>query len=116
MLHGISFLESLIKIHIIIYEWVTEYWQSEIGKEMAIITLQQTISKIECPTDIKGPLTFLYYSYSFDDSETIGLITYGNKDIETITHKTVHTRTKYIRFIIGGNDNDRYLGFNDQFT
>ena len=48
-------------------------------------------------------MTFLYYSYSFDDSETIGLIKYGNKDVETITHKTVHARTK----ILGGNDNDR---------
>ena len=83
---------------------------------MAIITLQQTISKMEMSNDIKGPLTFLYYSYSFDDSETIGLIKYRNKDVETITHKTVHVRTKYIRFILGGNDKDRYPGFNNQFT
>ena len=64
------------------------------------------------PTDIEGLWTFLYYSYSFDDGEAIGLIKYGNKDIETITHKTVHARTKYVRFILGGNDNDRYPGFN----
>ena len=28
----------------------------------------------------------------------------------------VHIRTKYIRFILGGNDNNGYPGFNDQFT
>lgn len=54
----------------------------------------------------------MYYSYSFDDNEAVGLIKYGNKDVETITHKTVHARTKYIRFILGGNDNERYPGFN----
>ena len=50
MPRGISFLESLIKIHMIISEWEIEYWL--FGKEMVIITLQQIISKMEMLTKL----------------------------------------------------------------
>ena len=44
MPHGILCLELLIRIRMIILEWVTEYWLS--GKEMVIIISQQIIFKL----------------------------------------------------------------------
>jgi len=44
------------------------------------------------------------------------LIKYGNSEIQSIKHEVSHPDTKFVRFILGGNDEGRYPGFNGVFT
>ena len=71
---------------------------------------------IDYPADIEGVWTYVYYSYSADANKAVAFIKYGNDDIKTSVHVTTHTPTKYLRFILGGNDAGRYPGFNGLFT
>ena len=58
----------------------------------------------------------MYYSYSDDKNRAVGHIKFGNDDIQSIRHDVNHPETKYVRFILGGNDDGRYPGFNGVFT
>jgi hypothetical protein len=70
------------------------------------------IQNIEYPEDIEGVWTFIYYSYSDDVNEAVGIIKYGSAAPKAITHKVTHSSTKFVRFILGGTDEGRYPGFN----
>ncbi|CAD8140693.1 unnamed protein product [Paramecium octaurelia] len=74
------------------------------------------IQNIDYPADIEGLWTYIYYSYSADSNKAVAFIKYGDQEIKSITHKTTHEAVKYLRFILGGNDANRYPGFNGQFT
>lgn len=58
----------------------------------------------------------MYYSYSSDENKAVAHIKYGNQEIQTKTLPTTHQLTKFLRFILGGNDAKRYPGFNGIFT
>jgi len=46
----------------------------------------------------------------------VAFIKFGDTEIQSITHKTTHPITKFVRFILGGTDEKRYPGFNGQFS
>lgn len=46
----------------------------------------------------------------------MGFIKYGDDKLKAITHQTSHALTKYLRFILGGKDENRYWAFNGQFA
>ena len=56
------------------------------------------------PEDIEGLWTYVYYSYSEQAKKAIGLIKYGKGEFNIINHDTIHEKTKYVKFILGGND------------
>lgn len=70
------------------------------------------VQNVNFPEDIEGLWTFVYYSYSADENKAVAFIKYGDGDIQSITHKTTHPAVKFLKFILGGNDNKRYPGFN----
>jgi len=74
------------------------------------------IQNIDYPADIEGVWTYIYYSYSDDKSRALGFIKYGNADFKSIRHDVTHPNTKFVRFVLGGNDEGRYPGFNGVFT
>lgn len=68
------------------------------------------------PDDIEGLWTYIYYSYNAELNKAVGFIKYGSQDFQRVVHETTHPLTKYLRFILGGNDAKRYPGFNGLFT
>ncbi|CAK56140.1 unnamed protein product (macronuclear) [Paramecium tetraurelia] len=65
---------------------------------------------------IEGLWTYVYYSYSVEENKAQGFIKFGEENFKQITHQTTQPLTKYLRFIVGGNDEKRYPGFNGLFT
>lgn len=74
------------------------------------------IKNINFPEDIEGLWTYIYYSYSEDKSKAVALIKYGGADIIGEKIEVNHPDTKYVKFVLGGNDEGRYPGFNGLFT
>jgi len=46
----------------------------------------------------------------------VAFIKYGSEEPKSITHTITHQPTKSVRFVLGGNDEGRYPGFNGLFT
>lgn len=74
------------------------------------------INNINFPADIEGLWTFVYYSYSEEKSRAVAHIKYGNENTQSVRIDVDHPDTKFVRFILGGNDEGRYPGFNGIFT
>ncbi|CAD8058815.1 unnamed protein product [Paramecium sonneborni] len=74
------------------------------------------IQNINHHDDIDGQWTYIYYSYNSIFKQAIGIIQFGNENPQQITHNVLHTKSKYLRFLVGGKDNNQYPGFNGQFS
>lgn len=74
------------------------------------------IQNINFPEDIEGVWTYVYYSYSADLNKAVAFIKYGEAAAQSAVHATTHPDTKFLRFVLGGNDEKRYPGFNGLFS
>jgi hypothetical protein len=62
--------------------------------------------------DIEGVWTYVYYSYSVTLKRAVAFIKYATDEAKRIQFDVTHPPTNYLRFILGGKDQDRYPGFN----
>jgi hypothetical protein len=59
--------------------------------------------------------TYFYYSYSKPLKRAVGFVFYGPQNPNRVQFDVEHPNTNYLRLIVGGNDANRYPGFNGQF-
>jgi len=70
------------------------------------------VKNINYPNDIEGLWTYIYYSYSVVEKKATAFIKYGLTDPVNIDHAVTHNPTKYLLFVLGGKDKNRYPAFN----
>lgn len=46
----------------------------------------------------------------------MAFIKFGEGDVASIEHVVTHPATKYMKFVLGGKDNNRYPAFNGLLT
>jgi hypothetical protein len=61
---------------------------------------------------IEGVWTFFYFSHSKTLKRSVGFVKYGLVATNRVQFDVEHSTNNYLRLIIGGNDNNRYPGFN----
>jgi len=70
------------------------------------------VKNINYPADIEGLWTYFYYSYSVAEKKAVAFVKYGDGEPLSAEHSVTHNPTKYLRFLLGGKDQNRYPGFN----
>jgi len=60
--------------------------------------------------------TYVYFSYSANQRRAVAFIKYADAPPIRTQIDATNPETTYLRFSLGGNDNQRYRPFNGQFT
>jgi len=71
------------------------------------------VQNINYPEDIDGLWTYIYYSYSAENKKAVAFILFGDDDTpKKAVSEVFNPPSKYLKFTIGGTDQNRYPGFN----